>query len=94
MLYEKALLDKWTEYAVKKTAAEKINIAKEEINIAKEEAKKAMKEGMEKGIEKGKEQFVKNLIRNFGFTDAQAASAAEVPVGFVKKIRTSLKNKK
>ena len=101
MLYEKALLDKWAEYAVKKTAAEKIKMAKEEIKMAKEEikmakeeAKKAMKEGMEKGIEKGKEQFVKNLIRNFGFTDAQAASAAEVPVGFVKKIRSSLKNKK
>jgi len=39
MLYEKALLDRWTEYAVKKTAAEKL--------------KKAMKESMEKGMEKG-----------------------------------------
>jgi predicted transposase/invertase (TIGR01784 family) len=108
MLYEKALLDKWTEYAVKKTAAEKIKNAKEEIKIAKEEiktakeetktakeeAKKAMKEGMEKGIEKGKEQFVKNLIRNFGFSDEQAAGAAEVSIDLVKKIRTSLKKKK
>jgi predicted transposase/invertase (TIGR01784 family) len=81
MLYEKDLLDKWTAYSVLKTAEQR-----------------AMEKGMEKGIEKGAEQksyeFVKNLINKFGFTDEQAASAAEVPVSFVKKIRTSLKNKK
>lgn len=91
MLYEKALLDKWTEYAVKKTAAEKLKAAKEEM-------KKEMKEGMEKarkeGMEKGKEQFVKNLINKFGFTDDQVASAAEVPTTFVKEIRASLNKKK
>ena len=85
MLYEKALLDRWTDYAVKKTAAEKIKTAQEKAKIAEEKAKKAMKEGMEKGIEKSKEQFVKNLISKFGFTDEQAAGAAEVPAGFVKK---------
>jgi predicted transposase/invertase (TIGR01784 family) len=80
MLYEKALLDRWTAYAVKKTAQEKL--------------KEAMEEGMEKGMEKSKEQFVKNLISKFGFTDEQATIAAEVPADFVKKIRDSLKKKK
>lgn len=84
MLYEKALLDRWTAYAVKKAAQEKL--------------KEAMKEGMEKGMEKGAEQksyeFVKNLINKFGFTDKEAASAAEVSTDFVKKIRASLKKKK
>ncbi len=112
MLYEKALLDRWTEYAVKKTAAEKIKTAEEKVKTAEEKAKaaeenakvaeesatKAMKDGiekgMQKGIEKGKEQFVKNLISKFGFTDEQAASAAEVSTNFVKRIRASLKKRK
>ena len=91
MLYEKALLDKWTEYAVKKTAEEKIRTAEEKASTA---MKEGLEKGMQKGIEKGKEQFVKNLISKFGFTDEQAASAAEVSTNFVKRIRTSLKKRK
>jgi predicted transposase/invertase (TIGR01784 family) len=99
MLYEKALLDRWTEYAVKKTAAEKIKTAQEKAKKAMKEGmekgmEKGIEKGMEKGMEKGKEQFVKNLISKFGFTDEQAASAAEVSTGFVKKVRASLKKKK
>ena len=44
MLYEKALLDKWTDYAVKETAKEKVKTAKEEAKIAKEEVKTAKEE--------------------------------------------------
>ena len=77
MLYEKALLDRWTEYAVKKTAAEKIKTAEEKVKtaeekakaaeenakIAEESAKKAMKDGMEKGIEKGIEKGAEQKTR-------------------------------
>ena len=56
--------------------------------------KEGMEKGIERGMEKGKEQFVKNLINKFGFTDEQAASAAEVSADFVKKIRTPLRKKK
>ncbi|MFT3949301.1 MAG: Rpn family recombination-promoting nuclease/putative transposase [Agriterribacter sp.] len=41
MLYEKALLDRWTEYAVRKTAKEKIKAAEEEVKAAKEYVKAA-----------------------------------------------------
>ncbi|MBN8858535.1 MAG: Rpn family recombination-promoting nuclease/putative transposase [Sphingobacteriales bacterium] len=44
MLYEKALLDKWTDYAVRETAKEKIKTAKEEAKTAKEETKIAKEE--------------------------------------------------
>ncbi|WP_257667923.1 Rpn family recombination-promoting nuclease/putative transposase [Parapedobacter tibetensis] len=40
------------------------------------------------------EQFVKNLIGKFGFTDEQAADAAEVSIDFVRKIRSALQKKK
>ncbi|MFT3748868.1 MAG: hypothetical protein QM768_11145 [Agriterribacter sp.] len=111
MLYEKALLEKWDAYAVKKTAEEKIKTAKEKIRkemmeglakARKESMEKGMERGMERGIKKGraegmeksKEQLIKNLISNFGFTDEQAASATEMSLSFVKKIRASLKKKK
>lgn len=106
MLYEKALLDKWTDYAVRKTAKEKLKTAKEELKAAKEQIKvaekkameKGMEEGMEKGMEKGLEQksyeVVENLIIKFGFNDEQAAHAAGIPVAVVKKIRAALKKKK
>ncbi len=84
MLYEKALLDKWTDYAVRKTAKEKIKVAE----------KKGMEKGMEKGIELKSYEVVENLIIKFGFNDEQAANAAGVPVAVVKKIRTALKKKK
>ncbi|MBO9591432.1 MAG: PD-(D/E)XK nuclease family transposase [Niabella sp.] len=73
MLYQKDVLDKWTEYSVLKTAEEK---------------------GIAEGEAKGKAEVVANLISKFGFTDAQAMNAAEVPLDFVKKVRASLKKKK
>lgn len=102
MLYEKALLDKWTDYAVRKTAKEKLKTAKEELKAAKEQIKvaekKAMEKGMEEGMEKGLEQksyeVVENLIIKFGFNDEQAAHAAGIPVAVVKKISAALKKKK
>ena len=92
MLYEKALLDKWTAYAVKKTAEEKIKTAEEKIKTAEEKSRIA--EEKVKMAERKSHEFVKNLISKFGFTDEQAASAAEVSTGFVKEIRASLKKKK
>ncbi len=78
MLYEKALLDKWTEYAVRKTAREKIRIAEEQIKAAEkqikaaeekvkvteEKARTAEKKGVEKGIEKGAEQKSYEVVEN------------------------------
>lgn len=56
--------------------------------------KAVMDYAMEKGAEQRSFDVVKNLIMKFGFNDEQAASAAEVSVDFVKKIRASLKKKK
>jgi len=42
------------------------------------------------GFEKGKQQVVENLITQFGFSDEQAASVSEMPVSFVRKVRSAL----
>ncbi|MGJ7033590.1 Rpn family recombination-promoting nuclease/putative transposase [Niabella hirudinis] len=102
MLYEKDLLDKWTEYAVLKTAEEKAMERGMKKGIEKGIEKgiaKGMEQGMEKGIAKGivkgaeqkSRNFVKNLILKFDFSDKQAAAAAEVSLSVVKEIRASLK---
>jgi len=44
-----------------------------------------------KGEEKKSHAVVENLLLSFGFTDEQAAKAADVSVDFVKKIRAGLK---
>jgi hypothetical protein len=46
---------------------------------------------IEQGIEIGNENFVKKLISKLDFTDKQAADFAEVPLTFVKKIHSQLK---
>ena len=84
MLYEKALLDKWTDYAVRKTAKEKLKTAE----------KKGMEKGMEKGAEQKSIEVVKKLIGKLELTDAQISDIAGVSVDYVKKIRISLKRKK
>jgi hypothetical protein len=84
MLYEKALLDKWTDYAVRKTAKEKIKTAE----------KKGMEKGMEKGAEQKSLEVVKKLIGKLELTDPQISDIAGVSVDYVKKIRISLKRKK
>jgi flagellar biosynthesis/type III secretory pathway protein FliH len=112
MLYERALMDKWDAYAVKKTAQDKLKAARDELKTAHDElktahdelksvmeaAKKSLQEGkkkgLEEGLEKGKAEVVCNLIRKFGFNDERAADAAGVSIGFVKKIRASMKKKK
>ena len=112
MLYERALMDKWDAYAVKKTAQDKLKAARDELKTAYDElktahdelksvmeaAKKSLQEGkkkgLEEGLEKGKAEVVCNLIRKFGFNDERAADAAGVSIGFVKKIRASMKKKK
>ncbi|MCO5237858.1 MAG: PD-(D/E)XK nuclease family transposase, partial [Chitinophagaceae bacterium] len=85
MLYEKALLDKWTDYAVRKTAEKKGMEKGMEKGIAK---------GIAKGIEKGKQEVIGNLIIKMRLSDEQVADIVEMPVSFVKKIRASLKKKK
>ncbi len=56
-----------------------------------------MEEGMEKGMEKGKTEgkieVVRNLIVKLGFTNEQVAEIAEVSVDFVRKVRSSAKEK-
>lgn len=50
--------------------------------------------GEVKGEIKGKREVIENLITAFGFSNEQAASAAEVTVDFVEKVRASLSKKK
>jgi predicted transposase YdaD len=50
--------------------------------------------GIEEGIEKGKQEVIENLIIKLGLSDKQVADIAEMPVSFVKKVRTSLKKRK
>jgi len=48
---------------------------------------------LQQGKAEGKAEEVRNLITKLGLSDTQAADVAEVPVAFVKKVRTSLKKK-
>lgn len=50
----------------------------------------ARKEGLEEGLERKSYEVVKNLIENFGFSNEQAAKAADASVDFVEKVRKSL----
>lgn len=52
------------------------------------------REAKEEGKEEAGYQFVKNLIEGFGFSDEQAAKAADVSLDFVQKVRLSLKKKR
>ena len=56
--------------------------------------KEGHQEGREEGIEKNRAQTVRNLIVKLGLSDEQIVDATEVPIDFVKKIRTSLNRKK
>jgi predicted transposase YdaD len=42
---------------------------------------------------KGKREVIENLITAFGFSNEQAAKAADVTVDFVEKVRASLSKK-
>lgn len=51
------------------------------------------KRSEKKGEEKKSYDVVENLIIDFGFSDEQAAKAAEVPIDFVRKVRSALLKK-
>lgn len=51
-----------------------------------------IQEGIEKGRVQVEEKFVKKLISEFGFTDEQAARAADVPLETVRNIRKTMLN--
>nr|WP_199079172.1 hypothetical protein [Pedobacter sp. ASV19] len=50
-----------------------------------------IEQGIEIGRSQEKEHFVANLIATFGFSNEQAAKAADASISFVKKIRSQLK---
>ncbi|MGJ7033103.1 hypothetical protein [Niabella hirudinis] len=85
MLYQKDVLDRWTEYAVLETAKEK--------GISEGMAMGVTK-GIAEGIEKAKTAYIRNLIVKLNFTDQQIADLTEVSIDFIKKIRVSLKKTK
>jgi hypothetical protein len=60
----------------------------------KEENDIFYRKGEIKGEEKKSHTVVENLIEEFGFSDEQAAQAAEVSIEYVKKIRSRLEHKK
>jgi len=97
MLYEKNLLDKWTEYSVLKTAEER-GIEKGIEKGIQKGIEKGIQKGIEKCIQKGVEQknheFVKNLLSNTDFETAKIASLANVTEAFVKEVQATLKRKK
>ena len=51
------------------------------------------REALIKGAQQKSYEFVKNLISDFGFSDEQAAKAAEVSIDFVKKVRADFNKK-
>lgn len=97
MLYERALMDKWDAYAVKKTAKEKLEKAMKE--AMKEGMEKGMEKGIEKGIEKGMEkgmekgvaqksyEVVKKLLSAGQFTITEIAGFAGVSEDFVRMVK-------
>jgi len=60
----------------------------------KEERDFLYRKGEARGEEKKSYDVVENLIVDFGFTDVQAAKAAEVSIDFVQKVRADLAKKK
>ncbi|MBX3256408.1 MAG: PD-(D/E)XK nuclease family transposase [Chitinophagaceae bacterium] len=85
MLYERALMEKWDAYAVKKTAKEKLEKAIEEAT------EKAMEKGIVRGIEKGAAQksyeVVKRLLSAGKFTIPEIAGFAGVSEDFVRNVK-------
>ncbi|MGJ7030139.1 flagellar biosynthesis/type III secretory pathway protein FliH [Niabella hirudinis] len=101
MLFQKDVLDRWTEYAVLKTAKEKaisegmaIGIAKGTAEGMEKGIQKGMAKGRTKGLEEAKSDYIRNLIVKLNFTDQQIADLTEVSIDFIKKIRTSLEKTK
>lgn len=61
---------------------------------AKWDTQNAFESVRKEGLKEGKSEVVRNLVLDFGFSEEQAAKAAEVPVDFVRKIRLALDNRK
>ena len=53
-----------------------------------------LEEGVEKTEARKNHDFVENLIKKFGFSDEQAATAADVTIGFVKNVRKEISSRK
>ena len=87
MLYERALMDKWDAYAVKKTAREKFAKAMEKAKAeAREEGlQEGLQEGMEKGMKKGIEQGVEKG-RDKGRAEGMEKGAEQKSYEVVKKL--------
>ncbi|HRN57956.1 MAG TPA: Rpn family recombination-promoting nuclease/putative transposase [Agriterribacter sp.] len=93
MSYERALMDKWDAYAVKKTAREKLAKAMEK--GMEKGIEKGMEKGMEKGIERGIEkgaaqksyEVVKKLLSAGRFTITEIADFAGVSENFVRNAK-------
>lgn len=92
MLYEKALLDKWTEYAVKKTAAEKMKTAEDEAKAAREEVKEAAKK-VKAATEKVKtaEEKARTAEEKAKTAEENAKTAEEQAKSAEKKIKKAIK---
>ena len=80
-MYDVALKRKWDNASV--------------LESAKAEGKAEGKvEGKIEGKLEGKAEVVKNLLLDFGFTDEQAAQAAQVSLSFVQQVRADMAAKK
>jgi len=85
VMYDVALKRKWDNASV-------LESAKAE---GKAEGKVEGKlEGKIEGKLEGKAEVVKNLLLDFGFTDEQAAQAAQVSLSFVQQVRADMAAKK
>ncbi|MFT3949864.1 MAG: Rpn family recombination-promoting nuclease/putative transposase [Agriterribacter sp.] len=84
MLYEKALLDKWTDYAVRTTAKEKIRVAEERAKIAEEKAKIAEEQA------KTAEEQAKTAEEQAKTAEEQAKTAKKKSIEVVKKLIAKL----
>ncbi len=91
-MYDISLKNKWDLEALRQTQIMDRAEYESGLNALKKEVEKAMVEGRQEGRQEGKYEFVKNLICQFDFTDADAAQAANVSLAFVEKVRAELNN--
>ncbi|EHQ27148.1 Rpn family recombination-promoting nuclease/putative transposase [Mucilaginibacter paludis] len=88
-MYDSSLKYKWDNQNVLDYAVNKAREKGREEGI-EEGIEKGVERGLKKGREEAQIQLVKNLIAQIGLSDEQAASAAELSVDLVKKIRSEL----
>ncbi|MBX2925085.1 MAG: PD-(D/E)XK nuclease family transposase [Chitinophagaceae bacterium] len=83
MLYERALMDKWDAYAVKKTAQYKLKTAEEKIKTTEKKLEKAI----EKGAEQKSHEVVRKMLSAGKFTISEIAGFAGVSESFVRNVK-------